>query len=167
MNVELAQELVNQLGLSLENLETQHAALFLFLKDQGVVTDEQLAPYLIQAGKSSGVRWRAARIRLDSLISAEKSKEEDTAEKEKRAKNGERTSEQQASGEQAPSQNREKEGQEEEGHAKEGQEKNTKPKAEEASGKPAAKEQEEDAKVAEQAYSSIPSSEPTSKTDKK
>jgi hypothetical protein len=83
MNVDLAQELLNELGSSLESLETQHAALLQFLKDAGIVTDDKLAPYLTQAGKSSSVRWRAAHIRLDRLISTEKEKEEQRVEKEK------------------------------------------------------------------------------------
>jgi hypothetical protein len=82
MNVDLAQELLNELGSSLENLESQQAALLQFLKDAGIVTDEQLAPYLTQAGNASNVRWRAARIRLARIISTEKQKEEQLAQKE-------------------------------------------------------------------------------------
>jgi hypothetical protein len=81
MNVDLAQELLNELGSSLENVETQHAALLQFLKDNDIVTDEQLAPYLAQAGKASSVRWRVARIRLERLFSTEKQQEEQLAEK--------------------------------------------------------------------------------------
>jgi hypothetical protein len=80
MNVDVAQELLNELGSSLENLETQQAALMQLLKDNGTVTDDQLAPYLTQAGKASSVRWRAAHIRLERLFSAEKQKEEKLAE---------------------------------------------------------------------------------------
>ncbi len=82
MNVDLAQELLNELGSSLENLETQHVALLQFLKDDGIVTDDQLAPYLTQARKTSNVRWRATRVRLERLFSTEKQKEEQLAEKE-------------------------------------------------------------------------------------
>ena len=82
MNVDLAQELLNELGSSLENLEAQQAALLQFLKDAGIVTDEQLAPYLTQAGNASNVRWRAARIRLARIISTERQKEEQLAQKE-------------------------------------------------------------------------------------
>lgn len=83
MNAELAEELLNELGSSLESLETQHAALLQLLKDKGIVTDDGLGPYLTQAGKASNVRWRAARIRLESLLSAAKQKEEELAEKER------------------------------------------------------------------------------------
>jgi hypothetical protein len=82
MNADLAQELLNVLGSSLENLETQHAALLQLLKDNGVVSDDQLAPYLTQAGKTSNVRWRAAHIRLDRLFDSEKQIEQQVAEKE-------------------------------------------------------------------------------------
>jgi hypothetical protein len=95
MNVDLAQELLNELGSSLEHLETQQAAILQFLKDEGIVTEDKLAPYLIQAGKASNVRWRAARVRLERLISAAEQKEEQRAEKEKH----------QAGAAQAPSQN--------------------------------------------------------------
>jgi hypothetical protein len=82
VNVDLAQELLNELGTSLENLETQHAALLQFLKDNGIVKDEEFGPYLTQASKASSVRWRAARVRLGSLLSKEKQKEEQLAGKE-------------------------------------------------------------------------------------
>jgi hypothetical protein len=84
MNVDLAQELLDELGSSLQHLETQHAALLQFLKDNGMLTDDQFAPYLAQAAKASSVRWRAARVRLDSLISSERQKEEKAEEDEKR-----------------------------------------------------------------------------------
>lgn len=81
MNVDVAQELLNQLGSSLENLETQHAALLQFLKDEGVISDEKLAVYVSKAEIASDVRWRAARVRLERIISSEKQKEEQLAEK--------------------------------------------------------------------------------------
>jgi uncharacterized protein YdaU (DUF1376 family) len=84
MIVDLAQELLNELGSSLENLETQHAALLQFLKDKGILTDDQFAPYITQAGKASTVRWRAAHIRLESLFSIERQKEENVRENEQR-----------------------------------------------------------------------------------
>jgi hypothetical protein len=81
MNDDVAHELLNELGTSIENLETQQAALLQFLKNEGVVTDERFASYLTQAGNASNVRWRAARVRLERLITAEKQKEEQLAEK--------------------------------------------------------------------------------------
>ena len=99
MNVDLAQELLNELGSSLENLETQQVALLQFLKDNGIVTDDQFAPYLTQAGKTSNVRWRVARIRLERLFLNERQKEEKLTESEQH----------QAGAGQAPIQNQEKE----------------------------------------------------------
>lgn len=89
MKVELAQELLNELGSSIEKLETQNAALLQFLKDKGVVAEAEFAPYLEQAGKASSVRWRAARVRLEYLISGEQQAEEKAAEKERRPTGGE------------------------------------------------------------------------------
>jgi len=57
MDVHLGQELLDELGSSLESMETQQGALLQFLKDKGIVNDEELAPYLIQAGNASNVRW--------------------------------------------------------------------------------------------------------------
>ena len=84
MNVELAEELVNALGSSLEDLEAKQSAIIQFLKDQGIVTEEQFAAYLQQAGKAASVRWRAARVRLEHLIEGEKAREEKAAEEKKR-----------------------------------------------------------------------------------
>jgi hypothetical protein len=84
MDAHVAQELLNELGSSLENLETQQAALLRFLKDKGIVTDEQLAPYLHEAGNASSVRWRAAHVRLEHIFSAAEQKEQQTAKPEER-----------------------------------------------------------------------------------
>lgn len=70
MDVHLAEELLNELGSSLEILETQQGALLQFLRgDKGVITDGQFAPFLTQAGNASNVRWRAARLRLEHILS--------------------------------------------------------------------------------------------------
>jgi hypothetical protein len=82
MDVHLARELLDKLGSSLENLETQQAALLQFLKDKGIVTEEQLAPYLNQAGDASSVRWRAARARLEHIFSAAEQKEQEAAKRQ-------------------------------------------------------------------------------------
>ena len=106
MQVDLAQELLNELGSSLENLETQHAALLQFLKDNGILTDDRFASYIAQAGKASSVRWRAARIRLESLFSTER---------QKQAKFGENERPQTGAGQAPPIQNQEREGKTENG----------------------------------------------------
>jgi hypothetical protein len=70
MDIKAAEEFLDQLFSSLESLETRSAAVLQFLKQQNGATDEQLAPYFQQAGNASNVRWRAARLRLMSLLSA-------------------------------------------------------------------------------------------------
>ena len=80
MDLKIAEEFLDELFSSLEAQETQSAAILQYLKDHGDATDEQLAPYMEQASKASNVRWRAARLRLMSLLSsAVKSSEEASA----------------------------------------------------------------------------------------
>jgi len=62
-------EILDELFSLLESLETQSLALRQFLKDQGIATDEKLKPYLDQAGNASSVKWRAARARMQYLLS--------------------------------------------------------------------------------------------------
>lgn len=62
-------ELFDELFTLLENLETQNLAVLQFLKDQKVGTDKKLAPYLERAGNASSVKWRAARVRMEYLLS--------------------------------------------------------------------------------------------------
>jgi hypothetical protein len=62
---------LNELFSHLEKLETQNEAILQFLKEKKRVTDKQLAPYLEQAGNASGVKWRAARVRINHLLEPE------------------------------------------------------------------------------------------------
>jgi|ERR1700676_20077 len=72
-----AQQAFKELLPYLETLETQTAAILRLLKDKGLTTDEQFAPYLEQAGNISNVKWLAAGLRIDHLLSSvEKDKEE-------------------------------------------------------------------------------------------
>lgn len=64
-----AQELLDELFSAMEALETQNGAILQFLKNRGVVRDEDFAPFLEEAAKSSNVRWRATRIRVNHLLS--------------------------------------------------------------------------------------------------
>jgi hypothetical protein len=70
MDEKIVDEILNDLYSSLEDAETQSTAILLFLKDQGIATDEKLGPYLEQAGRASDVRWRAARVRMASLLAS-------------------------------------------------------------------------------------------------
>jgi hypothetical protein len=70
MDEEILQQIFDELLSSFEPLETQIAALAQFLKAKGIASDEELAPFLNQAGNASDVRWRAARARIRSLISS-------------------------------------------------------------------------------------------------
>ena len=76
-NPEPIKEILDELFSLLESLETQSLALTQFLKDQGMATDEKLAPYLDRAGNASSVKWRAARARMQYLLSPVAKKTDD------------------------------------------------------------------------------------------
>jgi hypothetical protein len=67
--LEPIKEVLGELFGLLEAQETNSAAILQFLKDAGLATDEKLAPYLEQAGNASSVKWRAARMRMEFLLS--------------------------------------------------------------------------------------------------
>jgi hypothetical protein len=86
-NVEPVREVLGELFGLLEVLEARTLAVMEFLKDAGIATDEELGPYLEKAGNASSVKWRAARLRMEFLLtSAQKNKEEEKKEAEKREK---------------------------------------------------------------------------------
>ncbi len=64
------EQLLDELLSSMETLETRTAAILQFLKDEEHATEDQLAPYMEQAGNASNVRWRAARLRMMSLLNS-------------------------------------------------------------------------------------------------
>jgi hypothetical protein len=70
MDEEILKQIFDELFTSLEPLETQTAALLHFLKAKGIATDEELAPFLDQAGNTANIRWLAARVRTEALISS-------------------------------------------------------------------------------------------------
>jgi len=83
MNSEAIKEVLDTLFSNLEKLETQTQALTQFMKEKKKVTDAQLAPYLEKAGNASNVLWRAARVRIEYLLSSVE--REESREKEKTA----------------------------------------------------------------------------------
>lgn len=86
MDSNLFDEVLNEVSSALESAETQSGAILQFLKDKNLATDEDLAPYLERAGNASNVRWRAARLRINSLLaSAMRSAEEELTRKVQQA----------------------------------------------------------------------------------
>jgi len=75
MNDKLLQQVFEELLPSLEALDTKCAAILQFLKTKGIASDDELVPYLEQAGNASSVRWRAARVRINHLLSTPPSEE--------------------------------------------------------------------------------------------
>ena len=60
-------EVFDELFTLLETLETNNAAVLQFLQDQGI-NAEKLAPYLERASNASNVKMRAARKRMEYLL---------------------------------------------------------------------------------------------------
>lgn len=90
-----ADVVLDELFSALESIETQTGAILQFLKEKGMATDKELAPYLEAAGNASNVRWRAERLRINSLLaSAMKSVEESLTQKVEKAIGGEQDKEQ-------------------------------------------------------------------------
>jgi len=82
MDAKIAEQILDELAPTFEGIESRSEAILHFLKDKGIATDEELAPYLEQAAAASSVRWRALRVRMGRLFSlAEKSDEEKLAKK--------------------------------------------------------------------------------------
>ena len=82
MNENIAQEILHELFPAFEALDTQSAALLQLLKDKGIANEEELAAHFEQAGKASSVRWLAARVRIDYLLSSAMKKAEPEVKKE-------------------------------------------------------------------------------------
>jgi len=89
MDAAVAEQLLDEMLSSLEDLETKTTATLLYLKDTEHVSDKDLAPYLEQAGRASNVRWRAARLRMMSLLSSALKSAEEPAEMKDKPKHEE------------------------------------------------------------------------------
>jgi hypothetical protein len=68
MNEETTKKLLDELIPSLEALETQSTAVLRLLQEGNLVSQEQLASYLEQAGNASNVRWRATHLRIEHIL---------------------------------------------------------------------------------------------------
>jgi len=90
MDETVLQEAFDELFSALETLETQNGAVLQWLKSRGLAEDEDLAPFLESAARASSVRWRAARIRMNHLLSKAPRKEEPSQEMPQAAKEVER-----------------------------------------------------------------------------
>jgi len=66
---ELAQKIMDEIFPHLETIETRSAAILDLLKDRGIATEQELAPYLEQAGRASNVRWLTTRLRIEHVLS--------------------------------------------------------------------------------------------------
>ena len=82
MDGDPVEQVINELFPYFEALETRSAAILQFLKDKGLTTDEQFAPYLEQASNGSNVKWLAARIRVERLLSSAVKEGKDSAKTE-------------------------------------------------------------------------------------
>ena len=82
MEKDIVREILDELFSSLETLETQSAVILRFVKDKGLASEQDLAPYFEQAGNASNVRWRAARVRIDHLLASAFNAAERKAEEE-------------------------------------------------------------------------------------
>jgi hypothetical protein len=81
MDPKIMEQILDELFSSLEALETRSAALLQLVKDKRLASDEELASCLEQAGNASSVRWRAARARINYLLSTVLNAPEPVAEK--------------------------------------------------------------------------------------
>lgn len=77
-----AEQVINELFPYFEALETRSAAILELLKDKGLTTDEQFVPYLEQASNGSNVKWLAARVRIERLLSSSVKEGKDSAKTE-------------------------------------------------------------------------------------
>ena len=65
---QILKELLDDLVPTMTAADTRSATILQLLKDKGIVSDDELAPYLEQAANASNVKERAARLRFEHLF---------------------------------------------------------------------------------------------------
>ena len=61
-------EILGELFSLLEAMETSNLAVLQFLKEKGIANEKEFAHFLEQAGNAGSVKWRAARVRMEYLL---------------------------------------------------------------------------------------------------
>lgn len=106
MDENVIEEMLDELFAVLEGFETQNRAILEFMKDRGITKEEDLVPFLEEAAKTSNVRWRATRIRVNHLL-ASRSKANQSSQQEA-APTTEKNQDQQAAQDRGDSEEQEK-----------------------------------------------------------
>lgn len=76
MDHAITDEILEELSSALQRVEALSSAVLEFVKDKGIVKEDELAPYLERASAASSVRWRATRVRLGRLLSGLEKRQE-------------------------------------------------------------------------------------------
>lgn len=76
MDSAITDEILEELSSVLQRVEAQSAAILEFIKDKGMIKEDELASYLERANAASSVRWRATRVRLAHLLSGLEKREQ-------------------------------------------------------------------------------------------
>ena len=82
MDSAITDEILEELSLTLQRVESQSAAILELVKDKGIVKEEELTPYMERASAASSVRWRATRVRLERLLAGLEKSEQQSKERE-------------------------------------------------------------------------------------
>ena len=96
MDRAITDEILEELSSTLRRVEAQSSAILEFVKDKGLVKEDELAPYLERANAASSVRWRATRVRLEKLFSGleKKQQQKEQQEDEERKEAGQKKEQQ-------------------------------------------------------------------------
>src|SRR6476660_4100431 len=84
MDQAIIDEILEELSSTLQRVEAQSAAILEFVKEKGMVKEDELAPFLERANAASSVRWRATRVRLQRLLSGLEQKQQQQLDEERK-----------------------------------------------------------------------------------